>query len=162
MGILSIMFILSNLIRTMISLEMARAATTERADQLIDFTSRIVASPSLSGEEGDVAALIVAEMKSLNFDEVWTDEVGNIIGKINGDGGPTVMLNGHMDIVDPGPADGWPHPAYSGKVVGDELWGRGSVDMKGPVAAMIYAAAQFKQLNVRPAGDVLMLSLIHI
>lgn len=140
----------------MISLEKARAATAERADQLIDFTSRIVASPSLSGEEGDVAALIVSEMKELDFDDVWTDDVGNIIGKINGGEGPTVMLNGHMDIVDPGPAEGWTHPAYSGKVVGDELWGRGSVDMKGPVAAMIYGAAQFKQLDVRPAGDVLM------
>ena len=140
----------------MISLETSRAATDDRADQLTDFTSRIVASPSLSGEEGDVADLIVAEMKRLDFDEVATDEVGNIIGKINGDGGPTVMLNGHMDIVDPGPAEGWPHPAYSGKVVGDELWGRGSVDMKGPVAAMIYGAAQFKQLGIRPAGDVLM------
>lgn len=140
----------------MLTLEQSRTAVDQRADQLVDFTSRIVATPSLSGEEGDVAALVVAEMKKLNFDEVWTDEVGNIIGKINGDGGPTVMLNGHMDIVDPGPADGWPHPAYSGKVVGDELWGRGSVDMKGPVAAMIYGAAQFKQLDVRPAGDVLM------
>ena len=156
MGILSIMYAQSKLIPTMLTLEMARAATEERADQLIDFTSRIVASPSLSGEEGDVAALIVAEMKMLDFDEVSTDEVGNIIGKINGGDGPTVMLNGHMDIVDPGPADGWPHPAYSGQVVGDELWGRGSVDMKGPVAAMIYGAAQFKQLNLRPAGDVLM------
>ena len=140
----------------MISLETSRAATENRADQLVDFTSRIVATPSLSGEEGDVAAIVVAEMKSLNYDEVWTDDVGNIIGKINGSGGPTVMLNGHMDVVDPGPAEGWPQPAYSGKVLGDQLWGRGSVDMKGPVAAMIYGAAQFKQLNVRPAGDVLM------
>ena len=140
----------------MISIETSRAAMQERADQLVDFTSRIVATPSLSGEEGDVASLIVAEMKALNYDEVWTDEVGNIIGKIAGNGGPTVMLNGHMDVVDPGPDDGWPHPAYSGKVVGDQLWGRGSVDMKGPVAAMIYGAAQFKQLDIQPTGDVLM------
>ena len=140
----------------MISIEQSRAATSEHSDALIDFTSRIVAAPSLSGEEGHVASLIVNELKSLDYDEVWTDEVGNIVGKITGRNGPTVMLNGHMDVVDPGPADGWPHPAYSGKVVGDELWGRGSVDMKGPVAAMIYGTAQFKQLNVRPAGDVLM------
>jgi putative selenium metabolism hydrolase len=140
----------------MLTLRQTRAATEERVDRLIDFTSRIVATPSLSGEEGDVAAVIVEEMKKLDYDDVWTDEVGNIIGKINGDGGPTVMLNGHMDVVDPGPSEGWPHPAYSGKVVGKELWGRGSVDMKGPVAAMIYGAAQFKQLGIRPTGDVLM------
>ena len=140
----------------MITFEMARAATAERSKQLVDFTQRIVATPSLSGQEGDVAAIIVAELKKLAYDEVWTDEVGNIIGKINGSSGPTILLNGHMDVVDPGPADGWPHPAYSGSVFDGELWGRGSVDMKGPVASMIYAAAQFKQLNVKPAGDVLM------
>ena len=140
----------------MITFEMARAATAERSKQLVDFTQRIVATPSLSGLEGDVAAIIVAELKKLAFDEVWTDDVGNIIGKISGSSGPSIMLNGHMDVVDPGPADGWPYPAYSGAVIEGELWGRGSVDMKGPVASMIYAAAQFKQLNVKPAGDVLM------
>ena len=66
------------------------------------------------------------------------------------------MLNGHMDVVDPGPADGWPHPAYSGEIVNGELWGRGSVDMKGPVAAMIYGAASYKQLGLEPRGDILM------
>lgn len=132
------------------------AAIAQRREQLLAFTSSIVSTPSLSGEEGDVAQLIIAELKRLDFDDVWTDEVGNIVGKINGGPGPTVMLNGHMDVVDPGPADGWPHPAYSGEVVNGELWGRGSVDMKGPVAAMIYGAASYKQLGQQPRGDILM------
>lgn len=140
----------------MIALDAARVATNERRDDLIDFTRRIVATPSLSGEEGDVASLIVAELKKLKFDEVWTDEVGNVIGKIKGGKGSSMLLNGHMDVVDPGPHDSWPHPPYSGEVVAGELWGRGSVDMKGPVAAMIYAVAQFKQLGIQPPGDVLM------
>lgn len=131
-------------------------AIADRRDDLIQFTSSIVSTPSLSGEEGNVAQKIIAELKRLEFDDVWTDDVGNIIGKINGGLGPAVMLNGHMDIVDPGPSEGWPHPAYSGKVVDGYLWGRGSVDMKGPVAAMIYGAASFKQLEVSPPGDVLM------
>lgn len=140
----------------MITPEMSLAAVNDRERQLIDFTQRIVRAPSISGNEGDVAKIIVDELKELQYDEVWTDEVGNIIGKINGDGGPTILLNGHMDIVDPGPADGWPHPAYSGEIVNGEIWGRGSVDMKGPVASMIYSAAQYKQLGIKPDGDVLM------
>jgi len=140
----------------MMNIETARAAVADLGDALVDFTSRIVSTPSLSGEEGDVAALIVAEMKQLQYDDVQTDEVGNIIGRIEGGSGPSIMLNGHMDIVDPGPADGWPHPAYSGKVVDGELWGRGSVDMKGPVAAMIYGASLFKNPKMKPPGDVLM------
>jgi len=140
----------------MITAEIARQSTERRSSELLDFTQRIVATPSMSGHEGDVAALIVEEMKRLDYDEVWTDEVGNLIGKINGDGGPTILLNGHMDVVDPGPPAGWKFPAFSGRVVDGELWGRGAVDMKGPVAAMIYGAAQFKQLGIRPPGDVYM------
>jgi putative selenium metabolism hydrolase len=140
----------------MINFAQSSAAIADQRDALIDFTQRIVATPSLSGEEGDVAAIIVAELKKLAFDDVWTDAVGNIVGKINGAGGPSVMLNGHMDVVDPGPSDGWPHPAYSGKIVDGHLWGRGSVDMKGPVAAMIYGAACYKKIGVQPAGDVFM------
>ncbi len=140
----------------MISVEIAQQATAQRSSELLDFTQRIVATPSMSGQEGDVAALIMEEMKRLHYDEVWADEVGNLIGKINGDRGPTILLNGHMDVVDPGPPAGWSYPAFSGEVVAGELWGRGSVDMKGPVASMIYGAAQFKQLGVRPPGDVFM------
>jgi succinyl-diaminopimelate desuccinylase len=140
----------------MMTPELARSAVEQRADNLIGFTQRIVATPSLSGDEGNVAALIVDELKKLDYDEVWTDEVGNIIGKVNGTGGPAVLLNGHMDVVDPGPAEGWPYPAYSGQIVDGELWGRGSVDMKGPVASMIYAAAQYKQLGLKPPGDLFM------
>ncbi|QEG20770.1 M20 family metallopeptidase [Mariniblastus fucicola] len=140
----------------MIPPENFRAAIEQQSDSLIDFTSKIVATPSLSGEEGDVAALVVTEMKRLDYDEVWTDEVGNIVGKISGGNGPSVMLNGHMDVVDPGPKEGWLFPAFSGEVVGDELWGRGSVDMKGPVAAMIHGGSLFKKLGARPPGDILM------
>ena len=140
----------------MINCAQSSAAIADQRDALINFTQRIVATPSLSGEEGDVAAIIVAELKKLSFDDVWTDAVGNIVGKINGGGGPSVMLNGHMDVVDPGPADGWPHPAYSGAIVDGHLWGRGSVDMKGPVAAMIYGAASYKKLSIAPAGDIFM------
>ena len=140
----------------MLNFSQSQSITHQHRDALVDFTRRIVAVPSLSGEEGNVAAAIDAELKQLGYDDVWTDEVGNIVGKISGGSGPSVMLNGHMDVVDPGPSDGWPHPAYSGEIVDGELWGRGSVDMKGPVAAMIYGAACFKQPGIKPNGDIFM------
>lgn len=140
----------------MLTVAQSRSLTRQHRNELVDFTGRMVATPSLSGEEGDVAAIVDAEFKRLGYDDVWTDAVGNIVGKINGNGGPAVMLNGHIDVVDPGPADGWPQPAYSADIVDGQLWGRGSVDMKGPVAAMIYGAACFKKQNLKPAGDVFM------
>lgn len=131
------------------------AAQLNRA-RMIDFTQRIVATPSLSGHEGDVAAIISRELHDLGYDEVYTDEVGNVIGKIKGGDGPVVLLNGHMDHVDPGPMEGWPYPPFSAQIVEGELWGRASVDMKGPMACMIYATSLFKQLNLQPKGDIYM------
>jgi succinyl-diaminopimelate desuccinylase len=134
-----------------------RAIAQERQAAAIAFAQQIVGIPSLPGHENDVAAVIGNEMKKLGYDQVWTDEAGNVIGKISGGGqGPAVLLNGHMDHVDSGPAEGWPYPPFSGQIVDGELWGRGSVDMKGPVACMIYAASLFKQIDLTPPGDILM------
>jgi succinyl-diaminopimelate desuccinylase len=134
-----------------------RAIAQERQAAAIAFTQQIVGIPSLPGHENDVAAVISNEMKKLDYDQVWADEAGNVIGKISGGGqGPAVLLNGHMDHVDSGPAEGWPYPPFSGQIVDGELWGRGSVDMKGPVACMIYAASLFKQIDLTPPGDILM------
>ena len=135
-------------------LENLRFVAQERNGAMIDFVRQLVAVPSLPGREGDVAGVIRQEMSELGYDEIWIDQAGNIIGKINGGHGPAVLLNGHMDHVDPGPNEAWPYPPYGATIVDGELWGRGSADMKGPVAAMIYAASLIKQIGIVPPGDV--------
>lgn len=138
------------------ALENIRLAAQEQQAALIDFTQQLVRIPSPPGQENEIMATITHEMNNLGYDEVWTDQAGNIIGKIKGGAGPTVLLNGHMDHVDPGPSEGWPYPPFSGLIVDGELWGRASVDMKGPVACMIYAASLLKRLGLTPPGDILM------
>lgn len=137
-------------------LETIRFAAQERHAALVDFAQQLVRVPSLSGQENDIAQVITREMYNLAYDEVWIDQAGNIIGKINGGNGPVIMLNGHMDHVDAGPIADWPYPPFDGTIVGDELWGRASVDMKGPLACMIYAVSLFKPLGLTPPGDILM------
>jgi succinyl-diaminopimelate desuccinylase len=134
-------------------------AHAHRAD-LVDFTRRLVQTPSLPGHEDQLANLIAAEMKQLDFDEVTIDDLGNVVGWIRGGQGPTLMFNGHMDHVDPGPVAGWLHPPYSGEVVEDELWGRGSVDMKGPLAAMVYAAGLTKRYALPLPGDLMVAGVV--
>ena len=46
--------------------------------EMVAFARRLVQTPSLSGEEGDVAQLVAAEMQSLGYDEVRVDEAGNV------------------------------------------------------------------------------------
>jgi succinyl-diaminopimelate desuccinylase len=126
---------------------------TYRSD-LVGFARRLIQTPSLPGHEGEAASLIKAEMERLDFDQVTTDQVGNVIGWVRKGDGPSLMFNGHMDHVDPGDPAGWLHPPYAGGLDQEELWGRGSVDMKGPLAAMVYAAGLAKQHNLLPPGDV--------
>jgi len=139
--------------------ELTRLTQTHR-DDLARFASRLIRAPSLPGQEAEVASIVTAEMEHLGYDEVFTDHVGNVIGWVRGGSGPCLMFNGHMDHVDPGDPAGWSHPPYSGKLVAGELWGRGSVDMKGPLAAMIYAAGLIKQYDLPLTGSLVVTCVV--
>lgn len=87
--------------------------------------------PSSSYQERALAHYLADAMTDLGF-QAHIDGVGNVIGVIERGAGPTVMLLGHMDTV-PGQL---PVRSEDGR-----LYGRGAVDAKGPLAAMICAAA---------------------
>jgi len=131
----------------------------EMRDDLVVFAQKLVQTPSPSGAEGEVAALVQAEMERLGYDEVWIDEAGNVVGRIAGGAtgvspAPSLMFNGHIDHVDAGDPAHWAHPPFGGEIHGGELWGRASVDMKAALAAMVYAGGVIKRLGVKPPGEV--------
>ncbi len=141
-------------------LEQIRAAAKQYHSATVEFARHLISTPSMPGEEGDIAAVVKKEMEELGYDKVWIDRTGNVIGKINGGDGPPIMLNGHIDHVDPGPPDGWPYPPFAAQIVNGELWGRGSVDMKGPVASMVYAASLFKHMRLTPPADIYVTAVV--
>jgi acetylornithine deacetylase/succinyl-diaminopimelate desuccinylase-like protein len=65
------------------------------------------------------------------------------------------MFNGHMDVVAAGNLDDWQYPAFGAEIHDGYVWGRGSADMKGPLAAMIYAAGLSKAWGRAPSGDII-------
>ncbi len=69
-------------------------------------------------------------------------------------GGRSLLLNGHIDVVDVGDAAQWAHAPFEAVVTDGRVHGRGSCDMKGGVAAMSFAAETLARLGVRLAGDV--------
>ncbi|MFN8160536.1 MAG: M20/M25/M40 family metallo-hydrolase [Solirubrobacterales bacterium] len=81
----------------------------------------------------------------------------NLVARIEGDGGPSLMLMGHTDVV-PAPAANWTVPPFEGVVRDGRLFGRGAVDMKGEVAARAVALAAFARSGRRPAGDVVLVA----
>jgi succinyl-diaminopimelate desuccinylase len=134
--------------------------TQDYGAQLVSFAQRLVQTPSLPGQENEVAHLIENEMQRLGYDQVSTDQVGNIVGVVCGGPAPPLMFNGHMDHVDPGDPTAWKHPPYSGRMVDGELWGRATVDMKGPLAAMIYAGGLVKQYSLPLPGDLIVAAVV--
>jgi len=109
---------------------------------LLNFLISLIKTPSLSGQEEKVAKIVFREMKNLEYDEVFTDELGSVIGIINSKRGKVICFNGHMDHVPEGDLNNWKYHPYSGTIDGDYLYGRGTVDMKSALASMIYAAAK--------------------
>ena len=58
--------------------------TKEMKPQMVDFAQRIIRCPSLSGQEGNVAKIIRAELEKLGYDDVFVDEWGNVVGGVQG------------------------------------------------------------------------------
>jgi len=101
-------------------------------DYAVDLLTRMVKIYSPSGKEEEISRFLADEMKKLGF-RVRRDEVGNVIGEV-GEGSPVILLCGHMDTVE---------GEIPVRVEDGQLYGRGSVDAKGPLAAMIVAASKF-------------------
>ena len=140
--------------------DLLRQAAQSLQPDLHAFAQKLLQTPSLPGQETAIARLVQAKMQRLGYHDVSTDRYGNVIGLFRGGDGPTVMLNGHLDHVDPGDEAGWPHPPFGGRIADGVLWGRGAVDMKGPLACMLYAPHLLRRLNLSPPGDVYVAAVV--
>lgn len=100
---------------------------------MIELLEQCVRIPSLSRQEAAVAAFLRDEMRRRGFDNAFIDAAGNAVGII-GDGPKQIVMLGHMDTV----GGEVPVRYEEGK-----LYGRGSVDAKGPLCTFILAAQQW-------------------
>lgn len=103
------------------------------ASAAVRLLEEIVSIESLSGREQEVAACLAARMREAGL-RARIDDAGNAVGEAGSTRTDAVqiVLLGHMDTV-PG--------RVPVRLVGDELYGRGTVDAKGPLAAFVAAAA---------------------
>nr|MDO8100458.1 M20 family metallopeptidase [Candidatus Njordarchaeota archaeon] len=69
-----------------------------------------------------------------------------------GSGGPNILLNGHIDVVPPG--DGWKFPPFSATLKDNLMFGRGTADMKGSIASMVFALSALSQVESDLQGTV--------
>jgi succinyl-diaminopimelate desuccinylase len=102
--------------------------------------------PDVPGANEQAAARIVYELlEEWGLAPLW-EEVApgrpNVIAELKGSlgEGPLLLMEGHTDVVTPGDPAGWSADPFAGQVVGRRLYGRGAVDMKGGLTAMLFAA----------------------
>ncbi|MBI4506885.1 MAG: YgeY family selenium metabolism-linked hydrolase [Chloroflexi bacterium] len=139
-----------------------QAAAHDWRDRVVDFAQRLVRTPSISGEEGAVADLMLAEMRELGYDDVFRDRIGNVVGVIRGTGGGRrVLFNTHLDHVDPGRRELWAYEPYGAEIADGKMHGRATSDIKGPGAAQVYGAALLVRAGRRPAGDVVVTGVVQ-
>ena len=131
------------------------------AEAMAKFLQELVRIPSLSTHEEAAASRLATEMQRVGFTDVWTDRVGSVVGRIGTGHGPTLLLNGHMDVVDVGDPARWHHPPYDGVIEDGVLYGRGACDMKGGLAAMVYAVKALREAGVELAGDLYVVGVVQ-
>lgn len=133
------------------------AYIAERADGIFEFTCELIRTPSVNppGDEVAVSRVIMDRLGALGVDERSivgvTPERPNVMAHVRGSGeGATLMLSGHIDTKPAGNLDEWRTDPWEPTVVGDQLIGLGSGDMKAAIAAMVYAAGALRELGDFP------------
>ena len=86
----------------------------------------------------------------------------DLIGRIKGTGGGrSLILNGHIDTVPIGDKSKWKHDPLGAEIEDGKLYGRGSVDMKGGIATMVFAVETLQKLGIKLKGDLMMQSVVN-
>jgi len=135
----------------------ARRAVERGFDDSVRFLTDLVGVPSLLGEEEPAQQLVEARLDELGFDveSVVPDPARlaerpdsgiplipyegrrSLVGAIGEGGGRSLVLNGHVDVVSAEPVDRWTKEPFGAEISDGRMYGRGSCDMKGGVAAML-------------------------
>lgn len=122
------------------------SAVQREKNNLVNFLSDIVSIESITCNEEKVINRVKEEMKILKYDEIISDSFGNIIGRI-GNGPKVLVFDAHLDVVDV-EGQNWNTDPFIATVKDGKMFGRGTVDDKGPFACTLYAGKIMKDLNL--------------
>ena len=124
-------------------------------EKTLELCCELIRKPSVTPEDAGCQALMIERLHALNFNctELPCGDVSNFWAE-HGDQGPLLVFAGHTDVVPPGPASRWSNPPFEPTVIDGILFGRGSADMKGSLAAMLIACEEFLAEQPNHAGRI--------
>lgn len=138
-----------------------KAVTRAEIESLVKSLVKIPSHSQVPTREKDVAEFLKEFLEGEGIDarlrQVEKDRP-NVIAAVKGSGGgKSLMLNGHTDTVPPYDMD---IPPFTPKVQGGKLFGRGSLDMKGGLAAMAMTLVALDRAKVRLRGDLYLAAVV--
>jgi acetylornithine deacetylase len=141
----------------------AEQAVLDRIDEssLVELTTSLVRADGQNppGEEAATVHVLTTAAADLGLDVVETavePRRNNVRITLEGGAGPGLLLLGHTDVVPVG--DGWTTDPFGGAVHGGRIYGRGSSDMKGGLAASLTALAALRGVGL--SGPVELAALV--
>ena len=160
----------------------ADALAAVDADRLVSLLQDLVQVPSTTGspEESEAQHRLATRLHEAGMDvDLWRldldeltadrdfpgmeaprDEGWGLVGTWGGEDGPTLVLNGHIDVVPPGDLAPWPVDPWAGVVRDGKVLGRGTCDMKAGLACQVVAVEALRAAGVRLRGRVQLHSVV--
>src|SRR5580704_15303860 len=126
----------------------------------LDLCSALVRCRSVTPEDGGALGVLESTLKQagfatqrLTFSEPGTPDIDNLYARI-GTSAPFLVFAGHTDVVPAGDAAKWRFDPFAGELADRAIFGRGTADMKGGVAAFAAAACAFVARRGLPKGSI--------
>ncbi len=115
----------------------------------------LVSKQSVTPDDAGCQSYIAKRLKAIGFkiEDMPFDEVKNLWAR-RGKADPLFVFAGHTDVVPTGPLEKWQSPPFEPEVREGLLYGRGTADMKGSIAAMLVACENFVAEHPKHAGSI--------
>ncbi len=164
--------------------DLGQALDLVRPERLVEVLAQLVAVPSLTGSaaESELQHALAQRLDGMGLEtDLWSidldvmsrvagypggeaprDEAWGLVGAWRGSepGAPSVLLNGHVDVVPLGDERSWTVDPWGGQARDGRVWGRGACDMKGGLACQLVALEVLRTAGVRPRGDVFLHAVV--
>jgi len=124
----------------------------------LELTKNLIARRSVTPEDAGCQEVLIQRLEAIGFtvERMRFDDVDNFWAR-RGDSSPLYAFAGHTDVVPTGPEENWKYPPFEPTVENGMLYGRGTADMKGSLAAMVTACERFVAEHPDHKGSIALL-----
>jgi acetylornithine deacetylase/succinyl-diaminopimelate desuccinylase family protein len=131
-------------------------------EDVLQLLADLVKTPSVCGQENRIAHYIADWLGKSKLEVEMVDvkpNRPNVVVRLKGkEPGPHVLLNGHMDTVEPG--NGWTRDPFGAEVEDGKMYGRGAFDMKAGLACILWVAAALREEGLPRRGELMVTAVV--